>query len=74
MNFTYLNKLEYPKILEKLSTYCHTYIGKEMALKLLPSNIKENVEENLKETEQAVALIERNGTPPVSEIENMMYL
>lgn len=71
MNFIYLNKLEYPKILEELSTYCHTYIGKEMALKLLPSNIKENVKENLKETEQAVALIERNGTPPVSEIENI---
>lgn len=71
MNFIYLNKLEYTKILEELSTYCHTYIGKEMALKLLPSNIKENVEENLKETEQAVALIERNGTPPVSEIENI---
>lgn len=68
MNKTYLNKLEYFSILDKLSTYCHTYIGKDLATSLLPSNNKEIVKENLKETEQAVALIERNGTPPIAEI------
>ena len=68
MNLTSLKKLEYNQILEKLSTYCHTYIGKESALELTPSNDKTIVKQNLMETEQAVALIERNGTPPLSEI------
>ena len=32
MNTNYLKKLEYNKILEILSTYCNTYIGKNKAL------------------------------------------
>ena len=32
-----LTKLEFNKILEKLSTYCKTYIGKEMCMDILPS-------------------------------------
>ena len=68
MNSTSLKKLGYKQILEKLSTYCHTYIGKNYALDLLPSNDKSIVSQNLTETEQAVALTERNGTPPLSEI------
>ena len=43
MNQTYLNKLEYNQILQKLTTYCHTYIGKNFAINLLPSNQKETV-------------------------------
>ena len=70
MNLTSLKKLEYYQILEKLSNYCHTYIGKEYALGLLPYNNKTIVKQNLMETEQGVALIERNGTPPLSEISN----
>ena len=38
---------------------------------LEPSNDKNIVKESLKETEQAVSLLERNGTPPISEIENI---
>ena len=71
MNLTYLKKLEYNQILENLSNYCHTYIGKNLSLELLPSSDIEIVRKNLKETEQAVGLIERNGTPPISEIENI---
>ena len=75
MNQLYLNKLEYNKILEKLSSYCHTYIGKDFASKLLPSNDKQEVELTLSETNEAVGLIERNGTPPISEIDNIgIYL
>ena len=33
MNKHYLEKLEYIKILEKLSLYCKTYIGKAFAMK-----------------------------------------
>ena len=71
MNQTYLNKLEYNKILEKLSTYCHTYLGKNEALSLLPSSDKSEVALCLKETNEAVGLMERNSTPPISEIDDI---
>ena len=75
MNQTYLNKLEYNKILEKLLTFCHTYIGKDIASKLQPSNNIETVETMLFETNEAVSLIERNSTPPISEIDDIgIYL
>lgn len=75
MNQTYLNKLEYNQILQKLTTYCHTYIGKNLAASLLPSNQKEVVSNTLAETNEAVSLIERNSTPPVSEIDDIgVYL
>ena len=34
----YLEKLEYPKILNILSNYASTYLGKEKCLYLIPSN------------------------------------
>lgn len=75
MNQIYLNKLEYNQILQKLSTYCHTYIGKELSLELLPSNQEQNVKLLLSETNEAVSLIERNSTPPISEIDDIgVYL
>ena len=40
----YLLKLEYDKILEQLSTYCKTYVGKEYVSKLLPLSKKGEVE------------------------------
>lgn len=64
----YLEKLEYNKILEKLSAYAITYLGKEQCLTLLPSNNKEEVQNTLKETEEAVNLLYRCNTPPISEI------
>ena len=75
MNQTYLNKLEYYQILEKLKTYCHTYIGKEVVENLEPSNDIETVKTTLAETREAVGLIERNSTPPISEIDDIgIYL
>lgn len=64
----YLEKLEYNKILNKLSNYAITYLGKALCLKLLPSNKKEEVKHMLKETEEAVNLLYRCNTPPISEI------
>ena len=75
MNQTYLKKLEYNQILQKLTTYCHTYIGKNIAENLLPSNQKEKVADELAKTNEAVSLIERNSTPPISEIDDIgVYL
>lgn len=70
-----LNKLEYNKILEKVSTYCKTYIGKNYAFELCPSQNKNDVQKMLDETSQAVVLMQRNSTPPLGEIANItVYL
>ena len=68
MNTNYLEKLEYFKILEKLELFCVTYIGKNIALNLRPSNNKEIVRKNLLETDEAINLLYRCSTPPISEI------
>ena len=71
MNNNYLNKLEFDQVLQKLTEYCHTYIGKEKALDLEPSADKNYVKKTLLETSEAVSLMERNSTPPISEIEDI---
>ena len=68
MNANYLNKLEYFKILETLSTFATTYIGKNMCLNLLPSNKQDDVKNRLLETDEAVKVLYRSSTPPLSEI------
>ena len=67
-NNTYIEKLEFNKILEKLSNYCVTYLGKELAKNLKVSNDINIVKLTLKETEEAVNLIYKNSTPPLSTI------
>ena len=71
MNQTYLNKLEYNKILEILSTYCHTYLGKKIVFQLQPSNNRQIVKDLLLETQEAVSLCNRNSMPPISEIDDI---
>ena len=65
---SYLEKLEYNKILKKLSNYAQTYLGKDHCLQLFPSTQKEEVQNKLKETEEAVNLLYKNSTPPIQEI------
>ena len=64
----YLEKLEFNKVVEKLSNYCATYNGRAMALSLLPSNDKDEVKEILNETAEAVNLVYRNSFPGLYEI------
>lgn len=64
----YLEKLEYPKILDILSKQALTYIGKEKCLTLKPSKDKNEVENMLKETEESLNILYRCNTPPISEI------
>lgn len=68
MNKTYLEKLEYNKILEQLSSYCITYIGKNYVSELIPSNNKKTVEKLLNETNEALTILYKASTPPISEI------
>ena len=50
MNDSYLYKLEYNKILELLSNYSITYLGKELSLSLLPTFKHARVQKLLQET------------------------
>ena len=73
MNKIYLEKLEYNKILEILANFCHTYIGKELSLNLLPSFKKDEVKNALSETSEAISLIQRSSVPPISEIDDITF-
>ena len=70
-----LKKLEFDKILENISNYCKTYIGKKYVSELRPSQDKKEVQKMLDETAQGVILIQRNSTPPLGEIADItVYL
>ena len=59
----YLEKLEFNKILDKLTNFCATTQGKELAFNLKPSNQISIIENLLQETREAVNLSYRNGYP-----------
>ena len=68
MNSNCLEKLEYNKILNILSTFCLTYIGKNLSLNLLPSYNKLEVKNMLEETNEATKCLYKASTPPFCEI------
>ncbi len=63
MNTNFLEKLEFNKIVETLSNFCVTYIGKNKALELLPQNNQDTVKKLLAETQEAIDLCYRNSSP-----------
>lgn len=70
MNEKSLRMLEFKKIIDRLSEFAVTYLGKEKCDNLMPSsNIKE-VERWQKETAEASSLILKFGNPPISRISN----
>ena len=75
MNNTYISKLEFNKVLEQLSNFCSTYLGKKLALTLKINNDTHIVKEKLAETEEAVRLIYKNSTPSFYNINDIsIYL
>ena len=68
MNAKYLKSLEYDKIIERLRTYCKTYIGKQKVDALLPVFKNSEVVNQLEFTNEAVSLIYRKGQVPISDI------
>ena len=75
MNSYYLNKLEYNKILELLSNFCTTFIGKRLCLELLPSNDKNKVKQMLQETSEATSILYKAGSAPIYDITDItIYL
>lgn len=71
MNTNHLEKLEYNKILEKLSSFCTTKSGKNLANKLLPNNEKTKVISLLQETLEAINLSMRNSFPSFYDAGNI---
>lgn len=71
MSTKYLETLEYNKIIEILSKYCKTYIGKENLVELMPSFNFEIVSHLLAETNEAFNLNIRKSSIPLAEIPNI---
>lgn len=71
MNTKYLKTLEFDKIIEKLTTYCKTYIGKENVANLLPTFDQYKVTSLLELTNEATSLIYRKGNVPLSDLPNI---
>lgn len=80
MNKKYLEKLEYNKILDILSTFAKTYIGILKCRTLLPSNVindntsslsQNDVSFLLEQTYQALTMIYKRGSLPISAIDNI---
>ena len=75
MNTRYISKLEFHKVLENLSTYCCTDLGKELALNLQIYHDINIVKQKLAETKEAVNIIYKNSVPSFSDIQNIdIYL
>lgn len=66
-----LLKLEFDKILQILSTYCKTYLGKGIMQNLLPSKELKKVQTLQKQTSEAYTLLTKYGNIPIDEIENI---
>ena len=71
METKYFEKLEFNKIKEILEGFCVTFLGKKMALELLPLSSKNEIEKAGNQTFEASNLIYRKGNIPISEIENI---
>lgn len=67
----YLNKLEYTEILQKLSDFCITYIGKNLCINLLPKTNSQEVSTLLHETSCATSLILKKKNPPLMPISDI---
>ncbi len=68
MKNKYLKILDYDKIIEKLSSYCKTYIGRSNASTLMPSFNKDEVIDALSATQEADSLLHRIGGIPLAEL------
>lgn len=71
MEKIFLEKLEFNKILEILTRFAVTNLGKIHCNNLLPNINEEKVKKYLAETTEGVVLLFRKGTPPISELYNI---
>ena len=66
-----LEKLEFNKIKEILSSYAITYLGKSRSSCIMPMNNKKDIEKSLTQTTEAKTLIYKKGNIPLSEIDDI---
>ena len=71
MNPKTIEKLEFYKIREILSSFAITYIGKIKANELLPLDSKKDISKALSQTSEAVSLLYKLGNIPISEINDI---
>ena len=71
MKTKYFEKLEFNRIQEILKDFAITFIGKNIALNLMPFKNKNEIEKACSQTTEASILIYRKGSLPISEIENI---
>ena len=66
-----LRKLEFDKILDILSHFARTFIGKHHCLSLLPFSNIDDIKKELAETREATIMLQRKGEIPLSEISDI---
>ncbi|MBR2289203.1 MAG: endonuclease MutS2 [Clostridia bacterium] len=71
METKYFEKLEFNQIKKILESFCVTFLGRKLALELLPLASKAEIEKAGNQTFEAANLIYRKGSLPVSEIEDI---
>ena len=71
MKNIYLEKIEFNKIIDILSSFAITSIGKKRCMDIYPLNNKEKIEKSLAETTEALSLIYRKGNAPIYELHNI---
>ena len=71
INISSLKKLEFNKIIDILSTYALTIVGKELCQNLLPLYNKKEVQKAQNETSEALTLLYRKGSIPIYSINDI---
>ena len=70
----YLDKLEFNEICNRVSLYCKTILGKDMALNLEPISDKEKIEKYINECSEAMLLIHKMGSFPIGDIQDLTLI
>ena len=71
MDIKCLQKLEYFKVLNILSTYCTTSLAKKECLELLPSFNYNDVNKLLLQTDEAFTIVVKYEEPPIMDFEDI---
>lgn len=66
-----LQILDFPAVLERLAERCASALGRELALGLRPSARRRQVELDLRETDEARALVDTGRAPPLAGLHDV---
>ena len=70
----YLDKLEFNEICNRVSLYCKTVLGKDMALNLEPISDEEKIKKYINECSEAMLLIHKMGSFPIGDIQDLTLI